>query len=63
MDSRRKLASVINDQTALAGFSRVRVAMVLTDPRAEDNPIVYVNSAFERTTGYDRSAVIGRNCR
>lgn len=63
MISRRKLASVIDDQTALAGFSRVRVSMILTDPRAEDNPIVYVNSAFERTTGYDRSAVIGRNCR
>ncbi|MEM9797957.1 MAG: PAS domain-containing protein [Pseudomonadota bacterium] len=54
---------MIDDQTALAGFSRVRVAMVLTDPRVEDNPIVYVNSAFERTTGYSRSAVIGRNCR
>lgn len=63
MSSRRKLASVISDETALAGFSRVRVSMILTDPRAEDNPIVYVNSAFERTTGYARSAVIGRNCR
>ncbi|MGB3555340.1 MAG: PAS domain-containing protein [Jannaschia sp.] len=63
MESRRKLASVIDDQTALAGFSRVKVAMILTDARAEDNPIVYVNSAFERTTGYSRSAVIGRNCR
>ena len=63
MSSRRKLASVIDDQTAMAGFSRVRVAMILTDPRADDNPIVYVNTAFERTTGYARSAVIGRNCR
>ncbi|WP_371154776.1 PAS domain-containing protein [Jannaschia sp. 2305UL9-9] len=63
MQPRRKLASVIDDQAALAGFSRVRVAMILTDARAEDNPIVYVNSAFERTTGYSRSAVIGRNCR
>ena len=61
--TRRKLASVIDDQDALSGFSRVRVSMILTDPRAEDNPIVYVNAAFERTTGYARSAVIGRNCR
>lgn len=60
---RRRLASVVDDQAALAGFSRVRVAMVLTDPRADDNPIVYVNAAFERTTGYARSAVVGRNCR
>jgi PAS domain S-box-containing protein len=61
--TRRKLASVIDDQSALSGFSRVRVSMTLTDPRAEDNPIVYVNSAFERMTGYNRSSVIGRNCR
>ena len=59
----RKLASVADDAAALAGFSRVAVSMVLTDPRTEDNPIVYVNNAFERTTGYERSAVIGRNCR
>ncbi|MGB3406578.1 MAG: PAS domain-containing protein [Jannaschia sp.] len=63
MSSRRKLASVIDDQAALAGFRRVSVAMILTDPRADDNPIVYVNDAFERMTGYSRSAVIGRNCR
>jgi PAS domain S-box-containing protein len=61
--SRRKLASVVADEAALASFSQVRVAMVLTDPRVEDNPIVYVNDAFERTTGYARSAVVGRNCR
>ncbi|WP_245190826.1 PAS domain-containing protein [Jannaschia formosa] len=63
MSTRRKLASVIEDKDALAGFSRAKVSMILTDPRAEDNPIVYVNAAFERTTGYARSAVIGRNCR
>nr|WP_256474056.1 PAS domain-containing protein [Lutimaribacter sp. EGI FJ00013] len=37
--------------------------MLITNPRLEDNPIIYVNDAFERTTGYARSAVIGRNCR
>jgi PAS domain S-box-containing protein len=63
MSTRRKLTSVMDDQDALSGFSRVRVSMILTDPRAEDNPIVYVNAAFERTTGYARSSVIGRNCR
>ncbi|MFO6465605.1 PAS domain-containing protein [Jannaschia sp. KMU-145] len=59
----RKLAAVMEDSAALEGFSRVRVAVVLADARAEDQPIVYVNSAFERTTGYSRSAAIGRNCR
>jgi len=38
-------------------------ALVVTNPALEDNPIVYVNRAFERVTGYNASAVIGRNCR
>jgi len=45
------------------GFTRADVSMVLSNPHMEDNPIVYVNEAFQRTTGYARSAVIGRNCR
>lgn len=60
---KRKLSAVMGEEDAIAGFSRVKVAMVLTDPRVEDNPIVYVNAAFERVTGYSRSAVVGRNCR
>lgn len=49
--------------TSFDGFSRTQVSMVVTDPRLQDNPIVYVNHAFTRQTGYARSAVIGRNCR
>lgn len=45
------------------GFSRAQVSMVLTNPNLEDNPIVYVNDAFTRSTGYSRSVTIGRNCR
>nr|WP_233511886.1 PAS domain S-box protein [Haloferax sp. Atlit-12N] len=29
----------------------------------DDQPLTYVNDAFEEMTGYDRSEVIGRNCR
>ncbi|WP_374538959.1 EAL domain-containing protein [Chitinimonas taiwanensis] len=38
-------------------------AIVITDNRQPDNPIIYVNQAFERITGYRREAVMGRNCR
>jgi PAS domain S-box-containing protein len=58
-----KLTSVFDDSQALAGFSRLNVAMVISNPHSKDNPIVYVNDAFERITGYQRAAVIGRNCR
>jgi diguanylate cyclase (GGDEF)-like protein/PAS domain S-box-containing protein len=37
--------------------------IVITDCRQEDNPIVYVNPAFERITGYSAAEALGRNCR
>ena len=40
-----------------------RVAMVITNPDLDDNPIVYVNAAFTAMTGYAREAAVGRNCR
>ncbi len=33
------------------------------DARAPDLPLVYVNAAFERVTGFAASEVLGRNCR
>ena len=47
------LAAAVGDATSV----------VVTNPRLDDNPIIYLNDAFERMTGYARSAVIGRNCR
>jgi diguanylate cyclase (GGDEF)-like protein/PAS domain S-box-containing protein len=38
-------------------------AMLITDARVPDNPIVFVNPAFERLVGYRADEVIGRNCR
>ena len=38
-------------------------AVVVTDPKQADNPIVECNDAFLALTGYLRSEVIGRNCR
>ena len=40
-----------------------RMPMVITDPRQDDNPIVFCNDAFLRLTGYDREEILGRNCR
>src|ERR671911_400236 len=38
-------------------------SIVITDPNQPDDPIVYVNPAFERMTGYAAEEVLGRNCR
>ncbi|WP_020410026.1 EAL domain-containing protein [Hahella ganghwensis] len=38
-------------------------AVVITDYNQKDNPIVYVNPAFERITGYTKEEVLGTNCR
>ena len=39
------------------------VGITIADATREDLPLVYANEAFERITGYDESAVLGRNCR
>lgn len=38
-------------------------ALTLSDVRAPNAPLVYVNRGFEKLTGYRRDDVIGRNCR
>ena len=44
-------------------FDQTRMAMCVTDPRLPDNPIVYVNRAFEVLTGYEAAEIVGGNCR
>ena len=39
------------------------VSVVITDARLPDNPIVWVNTGFTRTTGYLAAEAIGRNPR
>ncbi len=37
--------------------------VLLTDPHRADDPIIYVNPAFEQMTGFTADEVLGRNCR
>lgn len=46
-----------------AAIRATRMAMIITDPRQPDNPIVFVNDAFCRLSGYDRDEIMGTNCR
>ncbi|MCA9973668.1 MAG: PAS domain-containing protein [Anaerolineales bacterium] len=47
-------------QNALAGSDDI---FIITDPNLPGNPIVYVNAAFEKHTGYLAVEVIGQNPR
>jgi PAS domain S-box-containing protein len=62
-DTRKERSDGLSEGEALLAFSRSTIAMVLSDPSQDDNPIVYVNRAFERMTGYAAESAIGRNCR
>ena len=46
-----------------AAVRATRMPMIVTDPRRDDNPIVFANAAFLALTGYAHDEVIGRNCR
>jgi PAS domain S-box-containing protein len=37
--------------------------IMISDAKLPDSPLIYVNAAFERMTGYTAVEVIGRNCR
>ncbi|MFP4133562.1 MAG: EAL domain-containing protein [Halothece sp.] len=37
--------------------------IIITDAQQQDNPIIYINEAFERITGYTFNEVVGYNCR
>jgi len=45
------------------GLDACVVGVVFVDALAEDQPVVYVNPAFERLTGYSAAEALGRNCR
>ncbi len=58
LDSSLPEARVRDRAVVAAGLS-----FTISDPAQEDNPLVYVNPAFERTTGYSADEALGHNCR
>ena len=44
-------------------FAAAPCGFVITDCQQKDNPVIFVNRAFERITGYKAEEVLGKNCR
>ena len=44
-------------------MAQTRMAICLTDPNQDDDPIVFANRAFRELTGYREEEILGRNCR
>lgn len=55
----RELLSELKEKALEATSCGISIA----DCQQEDNPLIYVNSAFEEMTGYTKEEVIGKNCR
>ena len=49
--------------TIIRAVDEAPVGIALSDPSLPDNPLVYVNEAYEGLTGYAAADVLGRNCR
>lgn len=44
-------------------WQALNAGVVISDARAPDMPIVFVNTMFEHMSGYASSEILGRNCR
>jgi PAS domain S-box-containing protein len=62
-DAGGSAGATMPERVPVATLSGIPLALVLTNPAFEDNPIVYANEAFVRLTGYPVASVVGRNCR
>jgi PAS domain S-box-containing protein len=61
------ITKLINAQQEAEQYQRqwqaLNAGVVISDAQKPDMPIVYVNPAFERMSGYSNAEVMGRNCR
>ena len=53
----------INPELLRQAVAASNDGLVIADARLPDMPLVYVNPAFERLTGYRAEEVLGKNCR
>jgi len=61
------LAAVVNEvvikQTIKAAVADCKFMVTIADPRGSDTPLIAVSEEFETMTGFERSEILGVNCR
>ncbi len=50
-------------ETIIRAVDEAPIGITISDPSLPDNPMVYINEAYEELTGYDADLALGRNCR
>ena len=50
-------------ETIIRAVDEAPIGITISDPSLPDNPLIYLNSAYEEMTGYSEEFVLGRNCR
>lgn len=55
----RRRLEVLRDRAVVA----TDMSFTITDPRRDDDPLVWVNPSFTTLTGYPAEEAVGRNCR
>jgi two-component system, cell cycle sensor histidine kinase and response regulator CckA len=43
-------------------IAAIEQGLIITDAQQPDNPIIFVNAAFEKITGYSQAEALGKNC-
>ena len=56
----RLIGAQLPEDPFSAAFKATRMPILITDPRQDDNPIIFSNQAFSKLTGYSREELVGR---
>lgn len=58
-----EISTILPERAAFQILARAPLSFVVTNPRVQENPIIYVNEGFTKATGYTRAQSVGRNCK
>lgn len=61
--TKSKLSDFLSDESITQSLDLASRSITLADITETDMPLVYVNKAFSKLTGYEPKEVIGKNCR